>query len=264
MSSVVRVPLERLPAWTGGNPVIRAESSPVPGSEALAVRDGDAWAAAFARPTHTHGTTLMLHGGDGSGRLVPPAVVDLLEDLVSSPPFAGWLGHLRTKGVDGVTLPRAASGLGGLLQHPRGLWEWMSTTTAPPGRPGPGVVELVERHRQEVQCLLDEHNPGTDGQPFVRPGQRWIGVRDDEGGLLAVGCCEPERSGAPVLSGITVLPSARGRGLGREVTAELTRGAVTAHGWCTLGMYSVNDTARRLYHSLGYETGAVWSSGGLG
>nr|WP_246297745.1 GNAT family N-acetyltransferase [Janibacter cremeus] len=138
-------------------------------------------------------------------------------------------------------------------------------TTAPPVEPlGDGTVELASRDRSDVQALLDAHNPGTDGQPFARSGQRWVGVRDGEGGLLAVGCCEPERSGTPVLSGITVAPAARGRGLGRVVTAELTRGAIATHGWCTLGMYSVNDTARRLYHCLGYETGAVWSSGALG
>lgn len=262
--STERIPLPDLVPWTGGDRVVLAESTPLPGTDALGIRRGDAWAVAFARPTYTHGTNLMLHGDDGSGRLVSPAVVAALEDLVSSAPFAGWVADLRTKGVDAVSLPRSAAHVGGLLRETRGLWEWMWTTT-PPSAPGDeGTVELVEEDRAALQALLDAHNPGTDGQPFARPGQRWVGVRDEGGRLLAVGCCEPERSGTPVLSGITVVPTARGRGLGRVVTAELTRGAVGTHGWCTLGMYSVNDTARRLYHSLGYETGAVWSSGALG
>lgn len=261
--TVERIPLADLAAWTGGDRVVLAESTPLPGTDALCVRDGDVWAVAFARPTYLHGTNLMLHGDDGSGRLVSPAVVAALEDLVSSPPFAGWLAHLRTKGVDAVSLPRTAAHVGGLLPQPRGLWEWMWTTTPPLGTDRP-TVQLTQDERAELQSLLDAHNPWTDGKPFVRPGQRWVGVRDDEGGLLAVGCCEPERSGTPVLSGITVVPAARGRALGRVVTADLTRDAIDTHGWCTLGMYSVNDTARRLYHSLGYETGAVWSSGALG
>lgn len=262
--SAERIPLPDLVAWTGGDRVVLAESTPLPGSAALGIRRGDAWAVAFARPTYTHGTNLMLHGDDGSGHLVSPAVVAALDDLVSSAPFAGWLADLRAKGVDAVSLPRAAAHVGGLLPEPHGLWEWMWTTTPPVGSPGERTAELVEEDRGDLQALLDAHNPGTDGQPFARPGQRWVGVRDDDGSLLAVGCCEPERSGTPVLSGITVGPAARGRGLGRVVTAELTRGAIDTHRWCTLGMYSVNDTARRLYHSLGYETGAVWSSGALG
>lgn len=258
-----RIPLADLVEWTGGDRVVRAECTPLPGTEALAVRDGHVWAVAFARPTFTHGTNLMMHGDDGSGVLVSPAVVAALEELVASPPFAGWLADLRTKGVDAVSLPRTAQHVGGLLPQPRGLWEWMWTTTSPPATEQ-GPVDLAASDREPVQALLDAHNPGTDGRPFARPGQRWVGVRDEAGSLLAVGCCEAEQSGTPVLSGITVAPQARGRGLGRAVTAELTRGAVATHGWCTLGMYSVNDTARRLYRSLGYETAAVWSSGELG
>ena len=83
------------------------------------------------------------------------------------------------------------------------------------------------------------------------------------GALLAVGCCEPESSGAPVLAGITVVPAARGLGLGRAVTADLTRVAVAEHGWCTLGMYSHNARARGVYRSLGYVVQAEWSSGRL-
>ncbi|WP_338747842.1 GNAT family N-acetyltransferase [Janibacter alittae] len=262
--SVVRIPLPDLALWTGGDRVVLAESTPLPGTDALCVRHGPVWAVAFARPTYTHGTNLMLHGDDDSGQLVSPAVVAALEELVSSASFAGWLAHQRTKGVDAVSLPRTAAHIGGLLPQPQGLWEWMWTTTPPAAHPPHGTVELVEEDRGALQALLDAHNPGTDGQPFARPGQRWVGVRDVDGDLLAVGCCEPERSGTPVLSGITVVPAARGRGLGRMVTADLTRVAIGTHGWCTLGMYSVNDTARRLYHSLGYETGAVWSSGALG
>ena len=70
-------------------------------------------------------------------------------------------------------------------------------------------------------------------------------------------------TGTVTLTGITVDPVARGHGLGRAVTIELTRRAIAEHGWCTLGMYSINDTARTLYLSLGYEIGARWSSGEL-
>jgi ribosomal protein S18 acetylase RimI-like enzyme len=63
-----------------------------------------------------------------------------------------------------------------------------------------------------------------------------------------------------VLSGIAVEPALRGRGLGRAVTAELTRRAVARHGLCTLGMFSSNTVARRLYRRLGYRTGQAWAT----
>lgn len=247
------VPMDRLLAWSGDDPVVRAEASPTTDLPAIGLQQGGRRALAFLRPTHTHGVSLMLRGDD-----------DLLHDLVGSAPFGTWLARARAKGADGVTLPRSVEGLGGLLPQVHGRWEFMSTTQEPPLVPLTGAIELDEDRREEVQTLLDEHNPGTDGQPFARPGQRWVGVRDDAGTLLAVGCCEPEASGAPVLSGITVVPAARGLGLGRGITAELTRRAVAHHGWCTLGMYSHNDRARGVYRSLGYVVHAEWSSGRLG
>lgn len=52
----------------------------------------------------------------------------------------------------------------------------------------------------------------------------------------------------------------RGRGLGRAVTAGLTRWAIARHGVCTLGMYSDNPPARALYLGLGYRTAYAWHS----
>lgn len=262
-SEVETVPPSELLDWTGRDRVIAAEFSPDVTLPALAVRDGAAWGAVFARQAHTRGVSLMVHGDDGSGELVGPRVVAVLRGLVASPPFPGWLAGARAKGVTSVSLPRTAEGLGGLLARAQGRWEWMSTTTVPEAGSGVDALDLDADSQGEVQSFLDAHNPGTDGQPFARAGQRWLGIRSADSRLLAVGCCEPERSGAPVLSGITVHPVVRGRGLGRGVTAELTRGAIAEHGWCTLGMYSVNDRARRIYRSLGYEAGARWSSGVL-
>ena len=73
-------------------------------------------------------------------------------------------------------------------------------------------------------------------------------------------CASPTWPATPTLSGITVRPSQRGRGLGLAVTAHLTRAAVRASGVCTLGMYSDNDVARRVYHGLGYTGDHLWSS----
>lgn len=257
--------MDRLLEWTDRSPVVRAEAPADVEQPALGIRRGAAWAVAFVRPTHTHGLNLMLQAGDlqadDGDEVAPPASAALLEELVTAPPFAGWADRARAKGASGVSLPRGLEDLGGLLGVEGGRWEWMWSTRAPEGSRS-GLVDLPESSRDELVAFLDEHNPSTDGQPFARPGQRWVGVRD-AGELVGAGCCEVEHAGAPVLAGITVAPVARGRGLGRAITAELTRGAIGTHGWSTLGMYSHNGVARGLYLDLGYRVGARWTSGRL-
>lgn len=251
--SIEHVPMDRLLDWSDADPVVRAEASPTTDLPAIGLRRDGAAVLAFLRPTHTHGVSLMLRGDEG-----------LLHELVGTADFASWLARARAKGADGVTLPRSAEDLRWLLPEVHGRWEFMSTTHLVDPAVPDGIVEIDESCRDEIQTLLDEHNPTTDGQPFARPGQRWVGVRDDTGKLLSVGCCEPEASGTPVLAGITVVRSARGLGLGRGITAELTRAALADHGWCTLSLYSHNDRARTIYQSLGYTVHAEWSSGRLG
>lgn len=260
--NTVEIPMTDLAAWTGHSPVIHGEAVAQFPQPALGLRRGPAWAVAFVRPTHTHDTNLMLHAGDDSDEVLSRNAASLLEDLVSSPPFAGWVERARAKGASGVSLPRTLEHLGGLLGVEGGRWEWM-WCTEPPDGDAAGLLELPESTREELMGFLEQYNPGTDGQPFARSGQRWIGSRDDAGRLLGVGCCEEEHSGAPVLAGITVAPAARGLGIGREITAELTRGAIATHGWATLGMYSHNDIARGMYLHLGYQLGARWTSGRL-
>lgn len=96
--------------------------------------------------------------------------------------------------------------------------------------------------------------------PSGGPGQQWVGARDGTGRVVACGVLEPNRAGYPILSGITVHPGHRGRGLGLAVTAYLTRAAVATAGVCTLSLYSDNDVARRVYGGLGYGEVHAWSS----
>jgi predicted GNAT family acetyltransferase len=78
--------------------------------------------------------------------------------------------------------------------------------------------------------------------------------------LVACGLRERNVAGYPILTGVTVLARERGRGLGLAVTAYLTRQAIEESGVCTLGMYSDNAVARRVYHGLGYTGDHLWSS----
>lgn len=205
-------------------------------------------ALALPRRTHTRRLGLLVLGP-------PPDVDQLLSAMLARGPL--------DPEVRSVTVQRGS--LDGVARHlPLGEgndWEWLCTTTAPPPVDAETrLVPLDRSHLQDIAGLLAEANPGTDARPFEHPGQDWVGARDDHGRLVACGVRERSLAGHPILAGITVADTHRGRGLGLAVTAHLTRRAVAEDGVCTLGMYSHNDVARRLYVGLGYGQVHEWSS----
>ena len=217
----------------------------------------------FARPAHAVGRAVALPR---------PTTIRGLRLLVIGPPEdAGELvGAMAAEGLcppglSGVTVQRGSlAAVAARLPVADGNdWEWMYAAAAPPRAAAEDrVVPLSEDDLPDVATLLAESNPHTDARPFEHPGQ-WAGVRDDDGRLVACGVRETNAAGFPVLAGITVHPTCRGTGLGVAVTAHLTRAAVADAGVCTLGLYSDNDVARRVYHGLGYGGDHLWSSRGL-
>ncbi|WP_137121958.1 GNAT family N-acetyltransferase [Segeticoccus rhizosphaerae] len=173
-------------------------------------------------------------------------------------------GELAQFPVTSVSLPQHAAGL-----HARyfgtstgGDWEWMwSTTTPPVFAQEKALVELDDTgDLAEITALLEQGNPTTHAHPGEGVTELWLGVRDDAGALVACAALHRNHAGHPHLSGITVAAHLRGRRLGLAMTAALTRRAVEREGVCTLGMFSDNDVARRLYHGLGYRTAQSWAS----
>lgn len=148
------------------------------------------------------------------------------------------------------------------LSDQGGDWEWMWATTVPAPMAGEESLVLLDdlADAEELKAFAHEHNPRV----WTRIGEgvmaRWVGVRGEDGGLVAVGGAETERSGVPHLAGILTAMHARGQGLGEMLSAGLTRWALEHHGVCTLGMFSDNDVARRLYRRLGYRTARAWHS----
>jgi hypothetical protein len=205
-------------------------------------------AVALSRPTTIRGLRLLVIGPpEDAGELVGAMVAE----------------GLHPPDLAGVTVQRGS--LGAVAAHlPVGdgnEWEWMYAVASPPRVDGEDrLVPLSEEDLPDIAALLAEANPRTDARPFEQPGEQWVGARDGEGRLVACGVREPNVAGFPLLSGITVAPSVRGTGLGLAVTASLTRAALADSGVCTLGMYSDNDVARRLYHGLGYTGDHLWSS----
>lgn len=167
-------------------------------------------------------------------------------------------------GVGSVTLPRDADRALGLALHPRNDWEWMWTATAPPAQAREAEVGwLGEADHDDLRTLL-EHSPRHDAQPG-RPGVlRWCGVRDGSGRLVAAAAHTEHRTGWPFLASVVTATEVRGQGLGAAVTAWLTRALLAeGHAYVTLGMYSDNDVARRVYLRLGFTIAQEFTSGRL-
>ncbi len=140
-------------------------------------------------------------------------------------------------------------------------WEWMWTSTAPPGQPGEDrVLALDTADEAGITALLATASPRHTAVPGGRGIERWVGVRDERG-LVAVGANEPICPPVPHLASIATLPEVRGRGLGAAVTSSLTRSLLDeGHPVVTLGMYSDNPVARRVYERLGFRCDHRFSS----
>jgi GNAT superfamily N-acetyltransferase len=205
-------------------------------------------AVALPRRTHTRRLGLLVLGpSEDAGRLVATMAAE-----GRHPP------DLRRVTVSRGSIDAVGEHLPVGVGHE---WEWMYAVSAPQPVPAEDrLVPLGEVDLPEIAALLALANARTDARPFERPGQRWVGARDGRGRLVACGMSEPNLAGFPVLLGITVLPSERGQGLGTAVTAHLTRQALGDAEVCTLGMYSDNAAARRVYHRLGYGGDHLWSS----
>lgn len=204
------------------------------------------------------GTRTLLGLGD------PRRVDELLAEVVARPlQPVGWMSLPHGTEADERVL-------GALGLAPFSTWDWLLTREPPRTGAGPDVpVErLGAAAGEEIAACLAEANPGSSAGASDASPPGWWGVRE-AGRLGAVGGAGL-RGGAPSghgrswhVHGLGVLPALRGRGLGRAIAAALTRDAF-AEGvdWVSLGVYADNDTARRLYASLGFEVGAQFRSFG--
>lgn len=173
-------------------------------------------------------------------------------------------GHLGRLGSLAVSVPQEhATVVHEVLDLAGGGdWEWMWTERAPERDPREDRVEVLDDRTdaEELAAFSHEHNPRVWTSIGTGQVHRWLGLRGDDGRLQAVGGAEREESGAAHLAGIVTATDRRGQGLGSVVSAALTRWAVAELGVCTLGMFSDNDTARRVYRRLGYRTARAWHS----
>lgn len=143
-------------------------------------------------------------------------------------------------------------------QEPVGRWTWMWSATPPPA---PGVPVREVRDHVRLDALLDVANPASWARPDDGRAEVWLGIEHD-GDLVAAGCVIRTRAGVGHLQGVVVHPDHRGRGLGRAVSAGLTRRAQSSGpGVATLGVYAANAAALGTYGSLGFAAPHTFRSG---
>ncbi len=136
-------------------------------------------------------------------------------------------------------------------------WHWMLTTR--PQTVSPVPIERVA-DEAEVAALLDEVSPDSLARPGTPGIEAWLGVRD-EGRLVATGGVLRQPDGTGHVRAVAVAASHRGRGLGREISRAVTRAAMADTGVCSLGVYTDNEPALRIYRELGYDVVHTFTSG---
>ncbi|MFX0538797.1 GNAT family N-acetyltransferase [Ornithinimicrobium sp. Y1847] len=143
-----------------------------------------------------------------------------------------------------------------------GEWDWMWTTSTPDPDPRESQLVVLDdtRDAEELQTFTAAHNPRVWTEIGSGRVVRWLGLRATSGELLAIGGSELTAAGVPHLAGIVTAVPQRGHGWGTLVSRGLTRWAIEEHGVSTLGMFSDNDVARRVYRALGYRTARAWHS----
>ncbi|WP_225754470.1 GNAT family N-acetyltransferase [Actinotalea sp. Marseille-Q4924] len=258
---------------------------PVWASDRMLLGDRARWAGATVSRTGDERSLLVAaERGDRLvlfGRGEPGGVVELLRDRVAALRSSAGLGVAGMRGAAGtpglagwMSVPRGAvvpeDVLRPLHLEPFSTWDWL-LAEAPPGTvAGEDVVVPLDpiAEASAIADCLAEANPGTTADPTGPHEAAWVGVRDEDGGLLGVFGAQT-RGGAEEggfswhLHGLGVRPALRGRGLGAALTAALSRAGFAAGAqWVSLGMYADNEVARRIYHRLGFATLAEFSSFG--
>ncbi len=147
-------------------------------------------------------------------------------------------------------------------------WHWMTVSRAGfadlAGRSDTAVEDLGRDHDEEVEGLLEAGNPRSFARPDTPGVLGWHGVRDlPSGVLVATGCVVGQPDGSGLLRGVTTHPAHRGQGLGRLVSASLTRAALQLDEVAALGVYVDNAPALAIYRGLGYDVVHSFVSGPL-
>ena len=139
-----------------------------------------------------------------------------------------------------------------------GTFGWMyrrRPAVLPPAPPTAGWLPAAAL--PEVAVLLETSFPNSRAKPAVTGAERWAGLRDATGRLVATGTLAWSTPVVGLISGVAVHPQARGQGLGRDICAFLLSEALRRHQAAALMVEEWNRTAQRIYRDLGLHYQAV-------
>ncbi|MDC7120815.1 GNAT family N-acetyltransferase [Cellulomonas fimi] len=219
---------------------------------------GDDDGVLLVTPSGTGPSLFALGDGD--------RVTDLVESQVRALGSGSVLDRAGfTDRARWLTVPRgvtpAPDVLAALRLEPFSTWDWLASDEVPAGWVADARVVRLDPHADaaEIQACLAVANPSTSADPAGPQEAGWWGVHGSAGLVGVVGATgRGGRDGRPRswhLHGLGVVPGARGAGIGTALTATvLAEGLAAGCAFVSLGMYSDNDRARRVYERLGFRT----------
>ena len=206
-------------------------------------RSADGRAVAVAAPGLSARDRLAVYGPAGDAVALAGAVLDEVG------PSYRPVGDRELIGAIVAAIPPLAR---------VGTFGWMSCrrlAVLPPEPAGAGW--LPGAALPEVAALLEASFPTSRARPGVAGAERWAGLRDGTGRLVATGTLAWSTPAVGLISGVAVHPGARGQGRGRDICAFLFAEAARCHEAVALMVEEWNHTAQRSYRDLGLRYQAV-------
>ena len=151
----------------------------------------------------------------------------------------------------GVPELRWVADFGWMELTPPGTSTEPGTRIPAPAPDGGKPVWLGAADEPEIAALLAVAAPSSYASPGDPDVERWAGLRDDSGRLIAVAAFAWSAPTVGFLSGIAVHPELRGRGLGRVISGFAVDEAVSRYGAAALMVDDDNPGAIALYRRLG-------------
>jgi ribosomal protein S18 acetylase RimI-like enzyme len=119
---------------------------------------------------------------------------------------------------------------------------------------------LTADHAAEVDELLDRAFPHSDARPADPDVERWGGIRDERGRLVATAALGWSSPNVGYIVGVAVDPALRGQGLAERVCRLVAQDAITQRGAVGLMVDDDNPAAQHLYRRLGFAYHPVLAS----
>lgn len=189
-------------------------------------------------------------------------------------PAAHLIEEIRAQHPDdfgGLTHETATTVPANLIFENTWDWDWFSTASPVPQRDDPGVsIDWAEESVfDDLRAVLHAASDWRSVEPGEERAERWAALRleaEPNQAAQIVSCLAVTRTGpnTPSLASVATHPDYRGRRFARDLTAWTTNRLLDEGApVVTLGMYSDNHTARKVYDALGYQVGHRFRSGRL-